>query len=168
MGLGDDFLNEAVKNVTFDFEPCIAILEQRAKKWQRPVSERKQVVCQYWLRRLIYGYSAGCSKGELCDFLHVDIPEKRPLCTHYLQKLKDPQARGCNKKNCIFRHENKQPCHAYERGYCKYGPKCVRTHTKHDHMCRNGPHCRIHGCKEPHPRPITQWGIEPQRKRQRR
>jgi len=168
MGLGDELFQEHHQPITFDFEPCITILENRIKQRSRPDTQRKQVVCQFWLRGMIYSHSVGCSKGELCDFLHADIPGKRPLCVHYLQKLKDPNARGCNRHNCIFRHENKQNCHAYARGYCKYGPKCVRIHVKHDHMCVNGPQCSIHRCPEPHPRPITQWGIEPQTKRQRR
>ena len=80
-------------------------------------------------------------KGDKCDFLHEVLPEKIPLCTHFLEGK-------CNRPGCIFRHAAQQPCHAFERGFCKYGPKCHRAHVK-----KKGPLCPYQDISGRCPRP---------------
>ena len=136
----------------FDFESSLATRDVQEAAYRKEVEckHKKPVICQYWWRATASDIpSVGCMKGDACDFLHEVIPEKVPLCTHYL-------AGKCNRIGCIFRHAARQPCHAYERGFCKYGPKCVREHVK-----QKGPLCSkmdMYGrcpdptCTDKHPR----------------
>ena len=133
----------------FDFEPALRAQEASLRKLNQKVEckQKKQVICQYWWRARA-GRSAGCMKGEACDFLHEMRYDLIPICIHFLEGK-------CNRPNCIFRHEKKQICHAFERGFCKYGAQCVWEHVEKGPMCPNQYHygyCWVKDCKKPHPR----------------
>ena len=115
----------------FRFEASLANIDAFECRHRQRVrcARKKPVICQYWWRFTASDIpSVGCMKGDGCDFLHDIRPELIPLCIHY-------QEGKCNRPGCIFRHAKRQPCHAYERGFCKYGPKCIREHVKKGPLC---------------------------------
>ena len=99
----------------------------------------KSVVCKHWLRGL-------CKKGLQCEFLHEYDLEKMPEC-HFFA------ASECTNIDCEFRHVNPddkiKDCCWYNRGFCKYGPKCKNRHVTKlpcenylEGFCPLGPNCR--------------------------
>jgi hypothetical protein len=93
-------------------------------------------VCKYWLENR-------CKKGENCEYLHENIPDKLPEC---------PMGMACIKiKDCPFKHTPRliKECQFYSSGYCKDGRNCKLAHIKKD-VCQNylmgfcpeGPNCK--------------------------
>lgn len=93
-------------------------------------------VCKYWLENR-------CKKGETCEYIHENIPDKLPECPH---------GYACTKgKDCIFKHTPKQikECILYSNGYCKDGKNCKSAHIKKEiclnyllGFCPEGPLCK--------------------------
>ena len=124
---------EAFASMRFRFEGPLQAMDLSRRKFYAHV-KKKPAVCHHWLR------SRMCMKGDTCEFLHGYYPRLIPRCQRFP---------NCNEWECPFRHEAAEPCHAYERGYCKYGPKCLRQHTK-----KKGPPCDCTSktCSRAHPR----------------
>lgn len=77
----------------------------------------------YWIR-------GGCMKGDACDFLHEDNPDKMPECQHGL---------NCRNRDCKFLHTGAEEsmrvgtdiCPDFAAGFCPLGQSCrMRHHTK--------------------------------------
>ena len=97
-------------------------------------------VCIYWLK-------GTCKNGENCNFLHENILEKYPECSH---------GSNCNKVGCPFKHSKKEQkeCHSYNSGYCVHGKNCKDCHIKKKiclnyllGFCPEGPNCPLYHFK---------------------
>jgi len=92
--------------------------------------KRKQKVCVHWLKK-------SCKKGDDCEYLHVLIQDKVPICKFF-------QKNGhCHKEDtCVYRHpkpeecgatKKQEPCPFYERGFCKLGlVECMFWHGDYE------------------------------------
>jgi len=83
----------------------------------------RKVVCKHWLRGL-------CKKGNNCNFLHIHMTSKMPLC-QFFQKYK-----FCTQADCKYVHlapdDERARCPWYDRGFCKHGEKCRHRHIKRE------------------------------------
>jgi len=120
-------LNNDLDNMVFSFEPWLAQQDEMEAEQEKifyhdnPELQRKnRSICQYYLRGL-------CQKSRMaCKFLHIMDDSLMPICQFF---IKD----GCTNDNCQFKHEKphpkrKPPCLAYDRGFCRMGPKCLEGH----------------------------------------
>lgn len=109
-------------------------------------------MCVHWLKKV-------CRKGEQCEYLHLYVEEKIPICKffkengHCYQEL----------TQCVYRHPKEQEsgaskkqeqCPYYERGFCKTGrTECKFWHgpeNNYQKVCSNyalgfcpaGPNCK--------------------------
>lgn len=113
-------------------------------------SKRKQLVCIHWIKNR-------CTRGDDCDYLHVYIEEKVPVCRY------QQQTGACHREaECVYRHpkpedggigisKKQEVCPYYERGFCKAGLECPFLHDMQEkRICLNfalgfcplGPECQ--------------------------
>ena len=97
---------------------CIAPMEKIYRETIKPINdENKTIVCSHWLK-------GKCIKGSKCTFLHRYGEDKLPHCKHFLDYG------FCDKPDCPFKHEEKQECEWYMKGFCKHGNKCKNGHKQ--------------------------------------
>jgi len=110
---------------------------------ENPYTQQQQsrlvggTVCKYWLENR-------CKKGESCEYLHENIPDKLPEC---------PLGTSCMRgRECPFKHIPKQikECQFYSSGYCREGKNCKLAHVRKElcmnyllGFCPEGPSCSL-------------------------
>lgn len=120
-----------------------AMLEKKIVSSQIDTSKQQKsklvggTVCKYWIMN-------SCKKGETCEYLHENIPDKLPEC---------PLGMSCLRgKECPFKHTPRQikECQFYANGYCKEGKNCKLAHVKKEicinymiGFCPEGPSCKF-------------------------
>ncbi len=124
-------------------ENTFKLLEESILSGQLDTSKQQKsklvggTVCKYWLENR-------CKKGENCEYLHENIPDKLPEC---------PLGVTCNRGiECPFKHTPRQikECQFYNSGYCKEGKACKLAHIKRElclnytlGFCPEGPMCKL-------------------------
>ncbi|RFU24525.1 hypothetical protein B7463_g11818, partial [Scytalidium lignicola] len=102
----------------------------------------KVAICKEFLQ------TGSCPSGDSCDLSHELIPERTPLCLHFMKG-------NCSNPNCRYAHVRVAPtapiCRPFAiYGYCEKGASCQ---DKHAHECpdfSNTGVCNTKGCKLPH------------------
>ncbi|KAF9530490.1 hypothetical protein CPB83DRAFT_851019 [Crepidotus variabilis] len=91
-----------------------------------------------------------CSNSaETCNLSHDPIPERTPLCVHFLNKGR------CTRENCPFPHVNVGQRDGVCRdfavlGYCERGLECKHQHVRECPDFAEKGTCETKGCKLPH------------------
>lgn len=107
----------------------------------------------HWLKKV-------CRKGDTCEYLHMYVEEKIPICRFFKE-------RGhCDQQDtqCVYRHpkepepgasKKQEPCPYFERGFCKVGRHTCNYWHGPEHIyqkicinytlgfCPEGPNCRL-------------------------
>jgi cleavage and polyadenylation specificity factor subunit 4 len=114
----------------------------------RHINER-QVLCKHWLRGL-------CKRGDNCIYAHEYDLNRMQECQFFKNEGQ------CNNPDCLWKHvtpedkERAAECLAYQRGFCRHGPKCRNKHVKKAlclnylaGFCPQGPACeKAHAAPE--------------------
>uniref|UniRef100_A0A7S3G9I7 C3H1-type domain-containing protein n=1 Tax=Palpitomonas bilix TaxID=652834 RepID=A0A7S3G9I7_9EUKA len=98
-----------------------------------------KIVCKHWLRGL-------CKSGDQCDFLHEYDLSKMDKCIFFSKHGE------CSNEDCLYIHvrpeDKKVVCPWYERGFCRHGPNCRKSHMRKElcvdylyGFCPKGPKC---------------------------
>ncbi|KAJ3721330.1 hypothetical protein DFJ43DRAFT_1042359 [Lentinula guzmanii] len=87
--------------------------------------------------------------ADTCNLSHDPIPERTPLCLHFLNKGR------CTRPNCLFPHVNVGARHGICRdfavlGYCGKGLDCDKQHVRECPDFAEKGACSTKGCKLPH------------------
>ncbi|TFK75005.1 hypothetical protein BDN72DRAFT_811845 [Pluteus cervinus] len=91
-----------------------------------------------------------CSNtAETCNLSHDPIPERTPLCLHFLNKGR------CTRENCPYPHVNVGArlgvCRDFAvLGYCEKGLDCDKQHVRECPDFAERGACSTKGCKLPH------------------
>ena len=133
--------------------PTLNAINQMLDSYNAESNEAKlkQKVCVHWLKN-------NCRKNDKCEFLHVYIEDKIPICKFFKERGHCDQ-----QETCVYRHptqkdpgtsKKQEPCPYYERGFCKLGAQCNYGHGHEEDFqkvclnyalgfCPDGPKCRF-------------------------
>jgi len=89
------------------------------------------------------------NSAETCNLSHEPIPQRTPLCLHFLNKGR------CTREKCPFPHVNvgqrQGVCRDFAvLGYCERGLDCDRQHVRECPDFAEKGACGTKGCKLPH------------------
>ena len=89
------------------------------------------------------------NSAETCNLSHDPIPQRTPLCLHFLNKGR------CTREKCPFPHVNVGQrlgvCRDFAvLGYCEQGLDCDRQHVRECPDFAERGDCGTKGCKLPH------------------
>ena len=90
-------------------------------KWVKGKKQHRSEICYYFMQ-------GNCRMGDKCKYKHDKNPEKMPECRELTY------FGNCFNKKCPFLHNksSKAECYYYNKGFCKFGPKCRFGHVRRE------------------------------------